>query len=143
MRTLKKHQLLLIGLLTVWIDAASAFFRVIAFGKPLILMGDWFKSSQCLQTPTTRGSDNFRATTVVLAMQHLLTRRRQSVVLLHLPEQQQQHNQNMEQEELIKNALMRLLAKSLATETPHPKAMTRIHNMCSYFESDIIIDAAQ
>jgi hypothetical protein len=22
-------------------------------------MGDWFKSSQCLQTPTTRGSDNF------------------------------------------------------------------------------------
>ena len=123
MRTLKKHRLLLIArLLTVWIDAASAFFCIIAFGKPLVLMGDWFKSSQCLQPPTTRGSDNFRATTVVLAMQHLLTLRcQQYVVLLHLPEQQQQHNQDMEQEELIRNALMHLLAKSLATET-HPKA---------------------
>jgi hypothetical protein len=142
MRTFKKHRLLLIGLLTVWIDAASAFFCIIAFGKPLVLMGDWFKSPQCLQTTTTRGSDNFRATTVVLAMQgHLLALRCQNVVLLHLllhlPEQQQQeHSQDMEQEELIRNALMRLLAKSLATEA-HPKAMTRMHHICSYFESDI------
>jgi hypothetical protein len=70
MRTLKKHRLLLIELLTVWSDAASAFFCVNVFGKPHILMGDWFKSSQCLQTPTSQGSDNFCATTVVLAMQH-------------------------------------------------------------------------
>jgi hypothetical protein len=95
MRTLKKRRLLLIGLLTVWIDAASAFFCVIAFGKPHILMGDWFKLSQCLQTPTTRGSNNFCATTVVLAMQHLLTLRCQQYVVLHLPEQQQQRNQDM------------------------------------------------
>jgi hypothetical protein len=138
MWTLKKHRLLRIGLLTVWIDAASAFFCIIAFGKPLVLMGDWFKLLQCLQTPTTWGSDNFRATTVMLAMQrHLLILRCQNVVLLHLPEQQQQHSQDMEQEDLIRNALMCLLAKSLARET-HPKAMTRMHHICSYFESDII-----
>jgi hypothetical protein len=139
MRTLKKHRLQRIGLPTVWIDAALAFFRVIAFGKPLILMGDWFKSSQCLLTPTTQSIDNFRASTVVLAMQQLLILRRQNVVPLHLPEQQRQQHQHqhpyyVEQQELIRNALMRLLAKSLTMETP-PRAMTRMHHIdASHFK---------